>query len=142
MRGFLGLAREPEGGSCSILPCPASPLALVCTPDPRATLQDQAVLLCQATGRTGATSFRKTAPAQPGRGPSVVHFIQRLGRPIRSEQHVEESRHRDRRSSRTPIDLFSYVRAPLEVITLFTDVEGRWARPGRAAGVCCGWYQM
>lgn len=151
MWGFWGWPGSQRAAPFSILPRPASPLTWVRTLDPRATPREQAARLCQAAGRAGATSFRKgaSAPERPQHGLRAGHLSSDAS-DVSSNLWADPSGGKQA-PGQTPLAPAGRLaklhklrgkRAPSEVLTLLTEVEGCRARPGRAAGVRRGRYQV
>lgn len=149
--GFLGLAREPEGRP---LQHPSSPRILThLGPDPGSEgdstgASSPAVPGCRAGG---STCFRKgaSAPERPQHGLRTGHLSSDAS-DVSSNLWADPPRGKQA-PGQTPLAPAGRLaklhklrgkRAPSEVLTLLTEVEGCRARPGRAAGVRRGRYQV
>lgn len=149
--GFLGLAREPEGRP---LQHPSSPrISARLGPDPGSEgdstgASSPAVPGCWV-GRS--TCFRKgaSAPERPQHGLRAGHLSSDA--PDVSFNIWADPSGGKQAPGQTPLAPAGRLaklhklrgkRAPSEVLTLLTEVEGCRARPGQAAGVRRGRYQV
>lgn len=150
MWGFWGWPGSQRAAPFSILPRPAFPLTWVRTLDPRATPREQAARLCQAAGWAGAPASGREPPLRNGPSTACAGHLSSDAPDVSFNIWADPSggKQAPGQTPLTPAGRLAKLhklrgkRAPSEVLTLLTEVEGCRARPGRAAGVRRGRYQV